>query len=105
MDLTGLVFSRSSPTKRTLYFVVRKGTTRSRKVLISPVPALIKRLGEETWSCCCDWEKVTDSLENPTAKISVKVGDDDGLPFLQYREHILRLCLKDEEDDIYTPLS
>ena len=104
MKLTGLVFSCSSPTKRTLYFVVRKGTTKSNKVLISPVPAVVKRLGEETLSCRCDWDKVDESLENPISKIFAQVGDDDGLPFLTYKNKILRLCLRDEEDDIYTPL-
>ncbi|AMQ10532.1 hypothetical protein [Brazilian marseillevirus] len=103
MELTGLVFSRSSPTKRSLYFVVRKGTTMSKKVLMSPVPAIITRLGIETWSCHPDWNKVQDSLDNETTKISAKVGDDDGIPFLQVKKNILRLCLEDEDDDIYTP--
>nr|WQM86829.1 hypothetical protein [Marseillevirus cajuinensis] len=104
MELTGLVFSRSSPNKRTLFFVVRKGTTKNRKVLVSPVPAIVQQLCQESWICWPDWENVKLAMEKETTKIRVSVCDDDGIPFLQYKEHILRLCLKGEEGDIYNPL-
>nr|WRK65307.1 hypothetical protein MarFTME_262 [Marseillevirus futianmevirus] len=103
MELTGLVFSRSFPDRRTLFFVVRKGTTKNRKVLVSPIPAVVERFCQESWICWPDWESVEHAMKEGTTKIRVSVCDDDGIPFLQYKEHILRLCLKGEDGDIYTP--
>ncbi|BAU80330.1 hypothetical protein A9K97_gp021 [Tokyovirus A1] len=100
MNIKHQVFGNTSPSRRTLYFVVKKTEGNIAKICL--FPAHVKKFSGDTWSCGPDWERFDEALQS-NKYIKANIGWEDDIPFLEVKGHLLLLCGREDERDLFNP--